>query len=319
MELTFLTPLGGVFILAALLPLTIYRSSDRRLSRLRRALGLREPSHRSRAADPVALGAVCALLALAATQPVVATTRSVPERTDAQIFAVVDISRSMLASVEGDSASRLDRARALVLRLRDDVPDVPVGVASMTDRVLPHLFPTTNRRVLAETLDDSIAIEQPPARIASTVASTLDSLAAVPKLSYFAPASEKRVLVVYTDGESRPLEEDLAQAFRRRVPVHVVFVHVWDRTERIYRGGIAEVGYMPDAESRAVLDRVATSVGGSVHAEGAAGEVAAAVRGQLESGPTVAREHEGTRRSLMPYIALLAIVPLGFVLYRRNL
>ena len=49
---------------------------------------------------------------------------------------------------------------------------------------------------------------------------------------------------------------------------------------------------------------------------GQVGEAAAAVR---EALATVDRRIEGNRRALMPYVALLAIFPLGFVLYRRNL
>ncbi len=319
MELSFLTPLGALFVLVALLPLAVLRRGERRLDRVRQALGLDGPSRGSRMALLAALVGVCALLALAATQPVLATTRSVPERTDAQIFAVVDISRSMLASRDGESATRFERARTLALAMRDQLAEVPVGVVSMTDRLLPHLFPTTNRRVVAETLQDSIAVEQPPARFGATLATTFDALASIPRLSYFPPAAKKRVLIVFTDGETRPLQEDLARAFRRRLAIHTVFVHIWDGSERIYNGGIAEVGYRPDSGSRASLDRIAASIGGSVFAESGANGVAGDVRQFLDSGPTVARDHEGTRRSLMPYIALAAAFPLGFVLFRRNL
>ena len=52
---------------------------------------------------------------------------------------------------------------------------------------------------------------------------------------------------------------------------------------------------------------------------GAIGEAAAALREALATGLTVDRRIEGNRRALMPYVALLAILPLGFVLYRRNL
>jgi hypothetical protein len=37
------------------------------------------------------------------------------------------------------------------------------------------------------------------------------------------------------------------------------------------------------------------------------------------AGPTVDRRIEGSRRALMPFVALLSVLPLGFVLYRRNL
>ena len=53
--------------------------------------------------------------------------------------------------------------------------------------------------------------------------------------------------------------------------------------------------------------------------EGQVGEVAAGVREALATSPTVDRRIEGNRQALMPYVALLAILPLGFVLCRRNL
>ena len=52
--------------------------------------------------------------------------------------------------------------------------------------------------------------------------------------------------------------------------------------------------------------------------EGQVAEVAAAVRSALGTGPTTPRRIEGNRQALMPYVALLAVLPLGFVLYRRN-
>ncbi|HEY5872574.1 MAG TPA: hypothetical protein VIT46_05000 [Gaiellaceae bacterium] len=38
-----------------------------------------------------------------------------------------------------------------------------------------------------------------------------------------------------------------------------------------------------------------------------------------EALATVDRRTEGNRRALMPYVALLAILPLGFVRFGRNL
>lgn len=318
MEVSLLTPLGALFVLTALVPLAIYRRGEARARRTRSALGLAEPARSSRAAHVAVLVTLCGLLGLAATQPVVATTRTIPERTDAEVFIVLDTSRSMLASASPDAPIRIDRARDYALRIRDELPEVPVGVASMTDRLLPHLFPTTDRKVFAQTLESSIGIERPPPRIATVTVTSLDALAAAPKLSYFPPSIAKRVLVVLTDGETRPLEQDLARAFRRRPPIHTVFLHVWDDRERVYNAGIAEVGYTPDAGSREVLDSVAGRIDGEVFAEASAGEIAGAVRRLLGTGPTIDREHEGKRRSLMPYVTLAVVFPLGFVLRRRN-
>jgi len=318
MDISLLTPLGALFALTALVPLAVYRRREARAQRARSALGLEGPSRRSRAAHVAALVVVCGLLGLAAAQPVVATTRTVPERTDAQVFVVVDTSRSMLASAGAEAPTRFDRAREYALRLRDELPEVPLGLASMTDRVLPHLFPTTNRKVFAQTLETSIGVERPPPRIGAVTVTSLDALVSIPKYGYFAPAAEKRVLVVLTDGESRPLEQDLAEAFRRRNPVRTVFVHVWDEGERIYNAGVAEAGYSPDTGSRELLGTLAASIDGEVVDEGSVGELAGVVRGFLGSGPTIDREHEGTRRSLMPWVTLAAFLPLGFVLLRRN-
>jgi hypothetical protein len=58
---------------------------------------------------------------------------------------------------------------------------------------------------------------------------------------------------------------------------------------------------------------------GRVVEEGEISAVGADVRRVLGSGPTVNRRIEGSRHALMPYIALLAAIPLGFVLLRRNL
>ncbi|MBA3401747.1 MAG: VWA domain-containing protein, partial [Actinobacteria bacterium] len=229
MELAFLTPLGALVGLAALVPLAVYRARERRLREVRIALRLDEPSRESRLSLVAALAAVCGLVALAAAQPVLATTREVRERTDAQVFIVIDTSRSMLASEGPGASTRFDRAREIAQELAGQLTEVPVGVASMTDALLPHLFPTTDRQVLQATLGKTLDIESPgPSTFFSTRATTYDALEAAPTLNYFPPAVKKRVLVVFSDGESRPLERDLATAFDREPKIETVFVRLWD-------------------------------------------------------------------------------------------
>lgn len=320
MEVAFLTPLGALVGLAALVPLGVYRARERRMREVRFALRLDEPERRSRVSLVAALAGICGLVALAAAQPVIATTREQRERTDAQVFLVVDTSRSMLASARPGAPTRFDRARDIGQRLADNLPDVPVGVASMTDGLLPHLFPTTDRQVLAATLGKTLDIESPgPSTFYSSRATTYDALQAAPTLNYFPPAAKKRVLVVLTDGETRPLETDLASAFRRTPRVETVFVRLWNTDERIYLTGVAEFGYSADSRSEAALARVASAVGGRVVPEGDIGELRRVVADLLGSGPTLDRRHEGNRLALMPWLTLVAFVPLGYVLARRNL
>ena len=51
---------------------------------------------------------------------------------------------------------------------------------------------------------------------------------------------------------------------------------------------------------------------------GQIGQAAAAVRAVIGKGPTRARGRELNSFLLAPYVLLFALVPLGFLLYRRN-
>jgi von Willebrand factor type A domain len=318
-DVKFLTPLAALFALAALVPLAVFLGRQRRAGAIRRMLGLAEPSRASRVPLALALAAVPGLLGLAAAQPVIEQSRSRPERTDAEAFVVLDISRSMLAAADVEAPTRLDRARRVAVRLRDELPEVPIGIVSLTDRLLPHAFPTTDRRVFVDTIEDAIGIERPGPNLFSTVATSLGALASVPKLSYFSPRARKRVLVVLTDGETLPVKQELARAFQVRPRIETVFVHLWDADERIYATGVAESGYRPMHGAGAALERVASLVGGRVFSEDEAEEVAATAREVMGEGKTRRRELEGERLALMPYVTLAAALPLGFLLLRRNI
>ena len=314
MEITFLTPLAALFALVALVPFAIFLGRERRIGRIRTALSLAEPSRRSRLSLAVALVAVCALLALAAAQPVVATTRVLPERTDAQVFIVLDTSRSMLASAEPGAPTRFERARSIAKGLADRLPQVPVGVASITDGLLPHLFPTTDRRVLVATIGKSIDVERPPPSSFATIATALEGLASAATKNYFPRSAQRRVLVVLTDGETRPLEfpAEFADAFRREPRIQTVFVRLWGGDERIYETASRRSDTGPTPGARRCSRR-------SLRWRGASCRRTSRVSCRRSSpifsapGPTIDREHEGRRRALMPYITLAVLLPLGFV------
>lgn len=320
MDVRFLTPLGAVLALTALVPLVVLAFRERRARNVRTTLGLAQRPLRALVSVAVALAAVPCLLALAAMQPIVETTKTIEERTDAEVFVVADVSRSMLASSGSGAPTRLERVQADAEALRAELPGVPVGILSLTDRLLPHLFPTVNESVFRSTLAKSIGIERPPpALFFSTRATQLNALAGIPERGFFSPSARKRVLVVYTDGESQPVDEELTRAFARKPRVETLFVHVWDRDERIYESGAPERGYTPDPSSAAALRRVGDLTDGRVFAESDAGAAGAAARELLGYGPTRVHALEGERRALMPYATMLALLPLGFVLLRRNL
>ena len=137
MDLTFLTPMAAIFAVSALLPLGIYWFRERRASGIRSALGLEEPSLRSRAPLVVAVAAVPLLLGIAAAQP---------GPGHRALGAGADGRRGVLrhghlpldaGSGRTEGATRFDRAVEAASAIHDRIPQVRSGIVSMTDRLLP--------------------------------------------------------------------------------------------------------------------------------------------------------------------------------------
>ena len=320
MSLTFLTPVGALLALGAVVPLVALLGARRRANRVRTVVGLSESRAPRLLVPLVSLLAAAALLGLAATQPIVEQTSNRQLRTDAEVFFVVDVSRSMLAQAGESSPTRIDRAKAVAGVLRGQLSDARVGVATMTDRVLPHLFPSANVDVFEATLERSVGIERPPPRGSfASNATKLDSLAAVRGQRYFAPTTKRRLAVVLTDGESLPVATArVGSLFRQEPAIETIFVHFWDEDERVYSNGFPEPQYLPDPSSRAILDGLASSTRGSVFSEKSVDPVARRARQLLGSGPTVTQGQQSGREALAPYLALAAFVPLGLLLWRRD-
>jgi hypothetical protein len=321
---SFLTPPAGISAISALVLLAVFLGRERRAREIRAGLSLARPSRMGQASVAFSLALVPALLGLAAAQPVIDTTRTRSERTDAQAFFVLDTSRSMLASAGTRTDTRLERARQAAGALQRALPEIPVGLAVLNQGVFPYAFTTTDSRVIEAVLADSIGIEgarpQRQSRFVLTELTTsLGSLADLPRANYFPPEARRRLLVVFTDGETKPAGPALARAFQRRPRIETLFVRVWDAGERIYVTGVAEPGYTPNPALTARLDDVSALVGGRVFSEGELGEVQTAAEDFFGSGPTKARPFEGERVALMPYVTLAAFVPLAFLLWRRNL
>ena len=85
--------------------------------------------------------------------------------------------------------------------------DLPTGVATLTNRMMPLLFPTGDARGVTAVIDHSLQIMQPrPERLTAARASSLAALSLAADRSYFNPSARKRVLVVFSD-----LDTDLLQ------------------------------------------------------------------------------------------------------------
>jgi hypothetical protein len=314
--LSFLTPQAALVALVGLLPVAIFFRRERRARAVRRELALAEPPPRLRRSLLATLVAVPLLAGVAAAQPVIDRAEPLAQRTDAEMFIVLDTSRSMLAAVTQDSPTRMDRARRLAVAIRDELPEIPAGVAQLTDWTVPHLFPTVDPATLRFVLERSVYVESLGAREDSVLATDLNALSSFAGNSYFSPAARKRLLVVLTDGESRAIQPELARL--REAGIRTIFVHVWGPDESIWRPKGAEPQYRPDPGGRQTLAQAAALADGEVFAEGDIGGVVDQARAALGEGEARPREQRDLF-ALMPYVMVAAVLPLGFLLRHRNL
>jgi hypothetical protein len=261
------------------------------------------------------------LVALAAAQPVWRTDETTSTRADAAAWVVVDTSRSMLAAERPGGEDRLARARRVALRVRDELADVPVGLASLSDRALPHLFPSPDRQAFARALARAIRAGHPQPTGVGESGTDLTALASLPTANFFSPATARRAAVVLTDGETAPVQPNVLDAAFRAVPqTALLLVHVGHRGERVYgASGLAEAGYDPAVDGAAAVRGVAALTAGSAFEESDAAAVAAAARRALgASGPTAELVRGERRTPLSPWVLAASVVPLAYLVRRRN-
>jgi hypothetical protein len=301
-SLTFLTPLGGLLALLALLPITAFAVA---------VLRLPEPPGGRTRRRLLAVASIPLLLGLAATQPALRTRSSNPVRADAAVFVVLDTSTSMSASASAHAPTRLAQARQIAVAVGAELPGIPLGVATFTDRVLPDAFPTADPAIFASTVR-AVTIESPPPRETSRVATDFGALSALRSANFFTHAETHRALLLITDGESVSFDAAaLARALGARPQIHVVVVRVGGSGDRLRRAdGQAGGTYRPDpAGARRSVAQLVGATSGQSFASGSAG-VAAALRAEIGTGPTLRVASEPETRRLTVYIVLLSVFPL---------
>jgi hypothetical protein len=305
----FLTPLGALAGLVAVVPLASAVLAVRRGHRAVHVLGLRPTGLRRAAVRPGVAALACVLLGLAAAQPVLLSTQTRRVRTHSQVLFVVDVSRSMLASATPSAPTRLQRARDVIARLHPDVEDVPAGLAGLTDRVLPYVFPTAVPTTFDDVLEHSVLVEAPPPQDVSTVATSFDALASVARNGFFGPSATSRTCVLVTDGESAPFSAaGVAEAFGGH-GCSLVVVRVGGAGERVYTAdGNVEAGYRPDPGAPASVRRLADAVGGSAYEEQQVGRAGNALRRLAERGQTARTSAETSEQRLAPVLAAAALL-----------
>jgi hypothetical protein len=320
--MTFLTPLGGLAALAVLLPLGAAARGRIRAAALARALGLDPPTRWSLGLRTAAGAAAVALLGLAAAQPALSDEALVRTRTDVAVLFVLDTSRSMAASLTPTSPTRLARAIREAVALRAAIPEVPAGVATFTDRVLPDMLPVPDVAGFDAVLERAVTIENPPPATQAVVATSDAALDDIATGNYFESRVTHRVIVLLTDGESNPFDPGaLGSELGVKQGYRFLAIRFWNANESVFdANGRPEPGYHPDPTGRVLLAQLATALGGRFFEESQAGSAASYLHQVVGRGATGRARLVLGQRALAPYVAglalallLVSVLPLGLV------
>jgi len=319
-SLSFLTPVAALVGLVGVLAGAARIHGRRRASALAVSLGLTPPGRRPLVLDLVLIGAASVLVGLAAAQPVVARSESTDGREGSEVIVVFDVTRSMLAKRAPSEPSRLDRARLVAKQLRAAMPETRFGVASLTDRVLPHLFPSLGRNAFVAVVDRAIGIERPPPDRRGRRATAFNALGDLGRTAFFMPDSSRRLAVIMSDGESLPVDLEVLRDRLLEGHVSTIFVQYWRGDEAVFDdNGDRDTAYRPDAASGRQLRQIAGALDSSVYNEGDVGPLIQTVRERYGAGRLVPQGRQLVSYQLAPHALVAALLPLAFVLYRRNL
>jgi hypothetical protein len=224
----------------------------------------------------------------------------------------------MLARPGPRAPTRFQRAVALAVRLRAGLGDIPAGVASLSDWILPHAFPTDNERVFAATVTGAIGVNRPRPQLKSRNATDFSALITLGLGNFYGEHAKRRLAILLSDGESREFSLPLVLEALRRGHVGLILVRFWSRHDAVYLGRRRDPGYVPNPEATAPLERLAArTAGGRVFRESEPGAVIRAARSFLGKGPVVGAGRKDRTLPLGPYAVLAGILPLAFLLRRR--
>jgi hypothetical protein len=307
MSVTFSHPEAAAVALVGLVPVIVSLARARAAERLRSELGLPRSPLRARLARPLALACAFALLGLAIAQPSIRRQHERLARTDAQLLVVLDSSRSMLAAPGPGGRPRYRRAAAFARRLHAELPELAAGVGSLSNRVLPYLFPTVDDRAYQAVLDQSYGVQRPPPALdTDRWVTSFDKLSEVAVRRFFAPSVRKRLVVVLSDAETRPFDAVGVLRTLRQAHVTPIVVRFWRPGERIPGDSYRATQQHELADLRAS--------GWPAYPETAFGRVVARIQQTLGTGPVAQVGYQRRDTSIAPIVALAALAPFLLVL-----
>ena len=312
-------PWAGLVALTAVVPVAAWVTGARRSASVRRSIGLGPPPRRGSVLLLGALVLAIALLGLAAAQPVVASSHRSAVRRDADVFIVLDTSRSMLASRAPETPTRFDRARSDRPRVgqgapgrgrRDRLRDRSGPAAPLSDRKSSRLrghARRCDRRSATASCRGHAGERNRPRLTRRTCPGAL--LPAGRACACRGCPDRRRVprLPVPTRGDRSAAGEDPARADPAR------------ECERARIRPIGAAGGLPaGAGNRRRVPRTALLLRASAYAEPEAQAAIAEVARAVARGGGVARHSTTSVRDLRCRSPFTALLPVLFLLWRRN-
>ena len=127
---------------------------------------------------------------------------------------------------------------------------------------------------------------------------------------------QRRVIVVFTDGEAAPTSPLTKSALERGLTPF--FVHVWQPSDRIREGTPAEQRYTPDPSSTRALQELVAGTPGKVFAERDDAKLVQSTRQVVGRASSESFVSAYARVPLAEWFILAAFVPLAFLIWKRN-
>jgi hypothetical protein len=312
MGVTLAHPQALLAALVGVVPLVIAFARTGTARRLRRELDLPQPSAGTLLARPAAIACLFGLLGLAAAQPSIHREHSRAARTDAEMVVVLDSSRSMLAAERRDSPPRYLRAATFARRLQAALPEVPAGISSLTNRLLPYLFPTSDARAFDLVLDKAYGVERPPPALTTDRwVTTFEPLNEVAVRRFFSPTVHKRILVILSDAETHDFESRTVLRHLRRAEATPIVVRFWHAGERIFPASRTDSSYHA-TQPGALAGLRAT--GWPAYDETSFAAVVHTIRSTIGTGPERRVGYDRRETSLASVVAVAALAPLLFLI-----
>ena len=198
-----------------------------------------------------------------------------------------------------------------------DLHDVPSGVATMTDRVLPNIFPTGDEQFFTAALAETVGVERPPPKGFEDRATTFASLDTLAGDNFFSDGIKHRLVVLLTDGETSPyFAGDLRESVRPPPRTNFVIVRVGGPTAhlstRSSTAATVPIQVRPETASPLAWWRRCSYNAGQAAATQTAKRL-------LGTGPLAGVGHGLRAIALAPWLALASLLPLLWLLWSRNL